>query len=210
MCPDQKLWSAFADGEVPSPWKERMESHAASCPDCARRLEAYRRVDTRMASLMGPSETGELDAAGRRIASRLASLEASAKPSSSVRLGVRRRPTRFPLPMALAAAAAAAFVFFAGVAAGFLGLGRGGLAMAALRNSQPAASAVGSAFQTGGTVMPPSGATFSASANSMEALVSYLDSQGASQAVVIRLPSEASFQTIGNPVITTSMQGQGK
>jgi hypothetical protein len=41
MCPDPQLISVYFDGELPSPWKEKMESHLAQCPGCRRRLEGY-------------------------------------------------------------------------------------------------------------------------------------------------------------------------
>lgn len=41
-CPDSDLFSAYVDGEVPSPWKEKLEAHASSCPECAKRTERYK------------------------------------------------------------------------------------------------------------------------------------------------------------------------
>jgi len=41
MCPDTQLLSVYFDGELPSPWKEKMESHVAQCPGCRHRLEGY-------------------------------------------------------------------------------------------------------------------------------------------------------------------------
>ena len=35
MCPDRGLLSAYVDGEVPSPWKERLAAHLSECPSCA-------------------------------------------------------------------------------------------------------------------------------------------------------------------------------
>ncbi len=43
-CPDSTLYSALADGEVPSPWKEKLEDHVQSCPSCQKRVERYRRL----------------------------------------------------------------------------------------------------------------------------------------------------------------------
>ncbi|MBU1079772.1 MAG: zf-HC2 domain-containing protein, partial [Spirochaetes bacterium] len=36
MCPDRELLSAWADGEVPSPWRETIDRHVAACESCAR------------------------------------------------------------------------------------------------------------------------------------------------------------------------------
>ncbi len=39
MCPDNTLLSAFHDGEVTSPWKEKIEAHLLECEDCRTLLE---------------------------------------------------------------------------------------------------------------------------------------------------------------------------
>ena len=42
MCPEPKLISIYKDGELPSPWKEKMESHLAECPACKEKLENFK------------------------------------------------------------------------------------------------------------------------------------------------------------------------
>jgi len=49
-CPDSDLYSAYADGEVPSPWKEKLEAHIASCPKCKQQAERYARLRSLIAS----------------------------------------------------------------------------------------------------------------------------------------------------------------
>jgi hypothetical protein len=44
VCPDHQLLSVYFDGELPSPWKEKMDAHVAACPQCAGRLKSYQRV----------------------------------------------------------------------------------------------------------------------------------------------------------------------
>jgi len=39
MCPDPQLLSIYMDGELPSPWKEKLESHLAECSMCREKLE---------------------------------------------------------------------------------------------------------------------------------------------------------------------------
>ena len=46
ICPDTSLYSAYVDGEVPSPWKEKLEEHLASCEKC-------RAVESRYRTLRG-------------------------------------------------------------------------------------------------------------------------------------------------------------
>ncbi|MBF9015902.1 MULTISPECIES: zf-HC2 domain-containing protein [unclassified Oceanispirochaeta] len=41
MCPDSKLLSAFYDGEVASPWKEKIEDHIGECPQCKTVIDGF-------------------------------------------------------------------------------------------------------------------------------------------------------------------------
>ncbi|MDR1747454.1 MAG: zf-HC2 domain-containing protein [Spirochaetaceae bacterium] len=46
-CPEQDLHSAYVDGEVNSPWREKIEAHLASCESCREsvaKLEGLRNV----------------------------------------------------------------------------------------------------------------------------------------------------------------------
>ncbi len=45
-CPDSDLFSAYIDGEVPSPWKEKLEFHLSSCLECKKRTERYTKQHT--------------------------------------------------------------------------------------------------------------------------------------------------------------------
>jgi hypothetical protein len=42
MCPDDKLLSAYYDGEVSSPWKEKIEEHIHVCKECHAVLESFK------------------------------------------------------------------------------------------------------------------------------------------------------------------------
>jgi len=44
MCPDPQLLSIYVDGELPSPWKEKMESHFSQCSACGEKLENLKRL----------------------------------------------------------------------------------------------------------------------------------------------------------------------
>jgi len=44
MCPDPQLLSIYVDGELPSPWKEKMENHFSQCPGCEGKLENLKRL----------------------------------------------------------------------------------------------------------------------------------------------------------------------
>ncbi|MDR1388806.1 MAG: zf-HC2 domain-containing protein [Treponema sp.] len=42
MCPDREVLSVYFDGELDSPWKEKLESHIGKCQSCKGTLERYR------------------------------------------------------------------------------------------------------------------------------------------------------------------------
>jgi len=44
MCPDPQLLSIYVDGELPSPWKEKMEGHLNKCPDCKAKYENFKKL----------------------------------------------------------------------------------------------------------------------------------------------------------------------
>jgi hypothetical protein len=55
MCPDKEILSEFFDNEVPSPWKEQIESHLAICPSCRATVGVWARFDT---VIQAPSAVG--------------------------------------------------------------------------------------------------------------------------------------------------------
>ena len=44
MCPDPQLLSTYIDGELPSPWKEKMEEHLSKCLSCREKLDRLKRL----------------------------------------------------------------------------------------------------------------------------------------------------------------------
>ncbi|WP_461246016.1 anti-sigma factor family protein [Treponema sp. R6D11] len=44
MCPDPQLLSIYVDGELPSPWKEKMDAHLKECPACREKFENFRKI----------------------------------------------------------------------------------------------------------------------------------------------------------------------
>lgn len=47
-CPDADLYSAYVDGEVPSPWKEKLSQHLSNCPACRSKTDTYLRLSQTM------------------------------------------------------------------------------------------------------------------------------------------------------------------
>ncbi|MDR1837277.1 MAG: hypothetical protein LBQ89_06420 [Treponema sp.] len=44
MCPDPQILSFYMDGELPSPWKEKMENHLTECSECRGKLDNFRQL----------------------------------------------------------------------------------------------------------------------------------------------------------------------
>lgn len=183
MCPDRDLLSAYADGEVPSPWKERIAEHLASCGNCAAVVERYESLRARFRADACSGEVAMVERVRARVERDLASRPASPRGSfvpGRVAWPGTTRGRRVSLPLPLAAAAAAALLFFAGLAAAGL-----------FRPSGSAVPALASAE------VIPNGAQ----EVSMDGILRYLDSQNAQVTLTINLPSETTFGEPGNPVI---------
>jgi anti-sigma factor RsiW len=192
VCPDRDLLSAHADGEVPSPWRERLEEHIASCPDCARAMSGY-------AALRGALRSGddaEVSAAVVRGRSRLDALLDGAFASApsprpaphSPRLSAARaalgRSISLPLPLA---AAAALVVLLLG----------GATAVMAFRPDRVPSMPVVAAGEMESHLAKPA---------SMDELLRFLGSSDGQVQVTINLPSGTTFGSAGSPVIMRSDQ----
>jgi hypothetical protein len=109
MCPDKQLLSVYYDGELPSPWKEKMDAHCASCPDCQAAVSSYGKLSSLLK--LPVSEEAPSPAARMRMGEALRSLQSRTAPSRGRRVFMRR--VAVPLPFAVAAAAALVFAFAA-------------------------------------------------------------------------------------------------
>ncbi|MDH7484435.1 MAG: hypothetical protein QHH01_07395, partial [Spirochaetales bacterium] len=135
MCPDESLISAYADGEVPSPWRERLELHFQQCSHCAARLQAYRHLSeqVRESIHLDNERIGQsLEHLRQRFASELMREKVVAASSTPPSVADHRkrlqsvwmealleRQVRVPLPVL--AASIALMIFFAGLAFGLFG-----------------------------------------------------------------------------------------
>lgn len=191
MCPDPGLISSWVDGEVPSPWKERLQSHLEVCPSCAAKAAAYRGLSVSL----GPDGSEDMAVARieERLRGRLAprlgpeSLSHDDPAPAPVRLSTASPLWRrgLVLPMPLVAAAAAALVFLVGLAASNL-----------MGHSKPAVQSLAT------TEMAPQ----TGNSASMEALVHYLEAQNAQVNLTIQLPSGATFSPSGKPMVVKAAE----
>ncbi len=197
MCPDRDLISAFVDGEVPSPWRERIEEHLASCGDCASLASGYAALGERLRADPLADEAAALARGRARLDALLDRLSAGGDSETSAIDGkvfvvsrkAWRRSVSLPLPLA---AAAAILVLLLGGATTLLALrpGKGGAAIQAVAS---------------GEIAPPASQP-RAQAASMDQLLRYLDAQGGQVTLTIKLPDETTFGSAGKPVIMRSGQ----
>jgi hypothetical protein len=177
MCPDHQILSVYMDGELPSPWKEKMEDHLARCARCREKLESYRRASR----LLDRAGTGGGVEEALKGAKERVWLKLQDKPERgfSPRPGVWSRSVAVPLP----AAAAAAILFIA----------LGALIFRQFFFTPPARDemAAGVELDLPG-IMPVS---------DMSGVLQYLGSQDTGDIVILRLPESRNFMRSGEPRI---------
>jgi hypothetical protein len=44
MCPEPQMISIYVDGELPSPWREKLENHMMECSSCKEKLESFQQM----------------------------------------------------------------------------------------------------------------------------------------------------------------------
>ena len=191
MCPDRQIISLYFDGELPSPWKEKMESHLEACPECRAALASYGSFGKQPDD---PSEESIL-AARERVWNKLSaptlvvsenSAQRAARQQSQfiMRQRVWNRSVTLPLP---AAAAAAVLIIIAM------------LAIFGLRDSKPGVqdkmAVIPEYMQVVGNEqgMVPT--------TDMTSVLNYLSGLDNGDFMVIRLPETRSFVHTGEPAL---------
>ncbi|MDR0997723.1 MAG: zf-HC2 domain-containing protein [Treponema sp.] len=188
MCPDGQLLSVYLDGELPSPWKEKMERHLASCPRCRETLGVWRQLSARL------DEKPDSGEAQDRVWERLAALTGQASGpirvsgQRPVRTNMWRRNVPLPFTAALAAAAAALAIVFTTIL-----LKQPGNIPSA---TNPPISAELDMNVQG--IVPVS---------DMDSVLRYLERSDDSDIMIIRLPESRRFVNAGDPMIIKADYG---
>ncbi len=198
MCPDRDLLSAYVDGEVPEPWNGRLKNHIADCGACTRAVEGFRALSGRIRAV-GVAEFDESAALSRMRAGMEAALAAHGEPAVRVSSSAPghsaefwRRRIALPLPAAAAAAVALVALLALTLSGSFAGAGNAASILAAAPASGPI-----QAMATAAELPAPGGGR----SISMDELLRYLDTKSGQAALTIHLPSGASFDNSGTPVI---------
>lgn len=207
MCPDHELLSAYVDGEVPSPWRERIAEHLASCPDCAATVESYTALGTALRDDVLPGEEEALERIRSRLDEKLAGIEAAAyghKAVSSIEPSVKKtekdafwkRSIRLPLP--IAAAAVLVVVALGGITTG--------LALGARRTEPKYVANQPTVISPTVLTSAPAVSSPAVQPTSMEELLRFLDAHDAQVTITMNLPIGTRFDESGEPVIIRASQ----
>ena len=193
MCPDRQIISLYFDGELPSPWNEKMTAHLESCPRCRTILSGYRNLGEGFERPSDELITTAQDRIWKKITApelvvigggskRRAEGTISRQLKAAKRIWSRR--ITLPLP-AVAAAALAVFI-------GFFAL------FGARNTSQPLsveALAASEAMNIGidDYDMIP--------IHDMSDVIRYLSIQDTADFMIIRLPEHRNFSPVGQPTL---------
>ena len=218
MCPEPQILSVYMDGELPSPWKEKMETHLTECSKCREKITSFSHVkelfkketsqkrtyvETAEASTEKFELTGHelMDKAKERVWRKLES-------GRRVRYGLVRQneynsnlwKNRISIPIPVAAAAAVVIAIFASV----IGL-RGGSANNNVIAYQGANYAEDTNFilaaeekMTG--IIPTTG--------DLNSVLQYLGIEHP-EVIVIQLPDNGNFSRSGEPAMIRAADYRG-
>ena len=184
MCPDPQLLSVYFDGELPSPWKEKMEAHLTECPVCMEKLNHYRQL-FKNPVVLEQDITEAKDRVWQNLQSRR---RFQPRGRSTHRSGFWQRKLSIPLP-----AAAAAAVIIMLMAALWLRDGQVTNDGFAYQHTDPADRAA--FFIAAEDEMP--GIMPTADING---ILQFLASDG-TEVIILSLPENRSFSRTGEPAI---------
>jgi len=182
MCPDPQLISIYLDGELPSPWKEKLENHLAECSVCREKLEAFGQLVKKPAT----TEQEAMEAAKDRVWQNLQSRRRFQPRAVGNLSRVSKAPgllqRRLSIPIPAAAAAAVVIVLFTMV---WFRIGQNNTGIASIpQNETPV-------FQTQSGEIP--GIIPVADMNSI------LEQLTSDDIIILRLPESQSFRRAGEP-----------
>jgi len=189
MCPDVQLLSIYMDEELPSPWKEKMESHLNECSECREKLDKFKLIEK-------PAEEEQkmIDEAKDRVWQNLQSNRrfqpriVNANTGSSSRIWQRR--LSIPLPAAAAAAVVIALVTMM-LFRGGNQVNNNGLAVQQADLYEKTGFLIAAEEEVIPGIMPVA---------DIDGVLQYLNSDGA-EIIILRLPESTSFSRTGEPAI---------
>jgi len=186
MCPDPQLLSIYVDGEIPSPWDEKMDAHLKECPACREKVENFKRLRELINKDPSAKKTSEEDLlkSKEKIWRRI---EEKRRFTAVPYPRVWQRRISIPLPIAAAAAIIIALivVFFS----------RGGQILnngfAGIKANTEVFRVLAAEEEIPG-IIP--------SATDLNGVLQYLGTDG-SEIIILKLPESKNFSRLGEPAI---------
>jgi len=219
MCPEPQLLSIYMDGEMPSPWKEKMESHLTECPACREKIENYRQLQHKLTGKSSVANAQEeqklMEEAKDKVWQRLQSRQPAVKTRFPARsfatnarqfssFGMWQRRLSIPIP----AAAAAAVIIMLGTALWFQSRPAGNNSMANndIYSIQPLelverSSYILAAEEEIPGIIPTS---------DLSSVLQYLGVDRTDNIIIINLPESSSFNRSGDPAIIRAADYPGR
>jgi anti-sigma factor RsiW len=189
MCPDKEILSLYIDGELPSPWKEKMDAHLVSCEKCKSHLLQYRTLRVVLEEDRFEVSAELKKRVWDKVISRMPGIpeepnylpHTRRKTLAKVRRVFWNRTVSLPFPAAVAAACI--IITFLVIQ----GLGSSGTQA----SGQAPGIAAGISADVQG-IIPVS---------DMDSVLRYLSSEDMADFVIMRLPETRNFSSFGEPAL---------
>jgi len=116
MCPEPQLLSSYVDGELPSPWKEKMDVHLRDCPACRKKAENLKQLqellhkDTGAKKINSTEIQASKEKIWRNIETQLRFTPSKTTNRETLRFTPRPRVWQRKISISIPAAAAAAII----------------------------------------------------------------------------------------------------
>jgi len=188
MCPEPQLLSIYLDGELPSPWKEKMQEHISGCPACKAKLDNFIHIqelfnkDKFKTTENKTFTEKELLETQERVWIKIEEQKLYAP-----KFGFWQRRVSIPLP----AAAAAAIIITLLAALWIRGPGNNNIA-----NQQMAGT-----FNPANFLLASDEEIQSFPTSDMSGMIQYLSPESSTNIIILQLPESQSFFKAGEPAI---------
>lgn len=197
MCPEKELISVYYDGELPEPFGIKLKAHLDVCHNCRSVLESFKTISERFKS--DAVDKKRLDEAKLRVSSRLELLPTPKTEGSSFRNNyVYHNFWRRRIDIPVSAVAAACIVIIAGFFLLFTGTfydrnRSGQIPVASGRGAEDTLISFPDDFQSSDNI------PVAQNISNMNDILRFLEDEGDSNIVIIKLPETKNFNRYGEP-----------
>jgi len=196
MCPEPQLLSIYVDGELPSPWDEKLELHLKECPACSKKAENFKRLHElfNKDSSAKKIDEAEIQASKEKVWHNIEAKWRNAPHDTTLHFTPRPRVWQRRISISLPVAAAAAIVI--ALVTMFISnsgriLNNGLAAKKANFNEEKTNFSIAAEEEIPG-IIP--------AAADLNGVLQYLGADG-SDIIILRLPESKNFSRSGEPAI---------